>query len=156
MVKKKVQLFLITERNLPNVLPASLRHTGTGKPNHAATLRARSSASTDPVIHSPRSRALSPPPLLFESPSKSQLVGGRRLNSLGKSLLQVPRSMALVTTGSGVEPVIAEVEMNASSDSGATTVRATVVQASTVFYDTPATLGTRALISSHPSWVLQL
>jgi beta-cyano-L-alanine hydratase/nitrilase len=64
--------------------------------------------------------------------------------------------MALVTTGSGVEPVIAEVEMNASSDSGATTVRATVVQASTVFYDTPATLGTRALISSHPSWVLQL
>ncbi|GJN21661.1 hypothetical protein PR202_gb09161 [Eleusine coracana subsp. coracana] len=48
--------------------------------------------------------------------------------------------MALVTSGSGVGPVIAEVEMNAGSDPGATTVRATVVQASTVFYDTPATL----------------
>jgi hypothetical protein len=31
--------------------------------------------------------------------------------------------------------------MNAGADLGATTVRATVVQASTVFYDTPATLG---------------
>ncbi|KAL6634802.1 hypothetical protein ACP70R_027473 [Stipagrostis hirtigluma subsp. patula] len=48
--------------------------------------------------------------------------------------------MALVTSGSGGGPVIAEVEMNAGSDPSATTVRATVVQASTVFYDTPATL----------------
>jgi hypothetical protein len=46
--------------------------------------------------------------------------------------------MALTPSGG---PVIAEVEMNAGADLGATTVRATVVQASTVFYDTPATLG---------------
>jgi hypothetical protein len=59
--------------------------------------------------------------------------------------------MALFTTGSGVEPVIAEVEMNAGSDPGATTVRATVVQASTVFYDTPATLGKRAIVSLPPT-----
>lgn len=38
------------------------------------------------------------------------------------------------------EAVIAEVEMSATT-SGTRTVRATVVQASTVFYDTPATLG---------------
>ena len=36
-------------------------------------------------------------------------------------------------------PLFAEVDMGA--DSSALTVRATVVQASTVFYDTPATLG---------------
>lgn len=38
------------------------------------------------------------------------------------------------------EAVIAEVEMSATT-SGTRTVRATVVQASTIFYDTPATLG---------------
>ncbi|KAM3242425.1 hypothetical protein ACQJBY_054840 [Aegilops geniculata] len=48
--------------------------------------------------------------------------------------------MALVPSGSGGAPVIAEVEMNGAADQSATTVRATVVQASTVFYDTPATL----------------
>jgi beta-cyano-L-alanine hydratase/nitrilase len=48
--------------------------------------------------------------------------------------------MALVASSSVDPPIIAEVEMN-SSDLGSTTVRATVVQASTVFYDTPATLG---------------
>lgn len=49
--------------------------------------------------------------------------------------------MAMVPSGSGGgPPVIAEVEMNGGADSGAATVRATVVQASTVFYDTPATL----------------
>ncbi|XP_048534773.1 bifunctional nitrilase/nitrile hydratase NIT4-like isoform X2 [Triticum urartu] len=48
--------------------------------------------------------------------------------------------MALLPSGSGSTPVIAEVEMNGGADQSATTVRATVVQASTVFYDTPATL----------------
>ncbi|XP_066322165.1 bifunctional nitrilase/nitrile hydratase NIT4-like [Miscanthus floridulus] len=49
--------------------------------------------------------------------------------------------MALAPSSSGSEPVIAEVEMkNAGADQAATTVRATVVQASSVFYDTPATL----------------
>ncbi|KAM3226372.1 hypothetical protein ACQJBY_058816 [Aegilops geniculata] len=48
--------------------------------------------------------------------------------------------MALVPSGSGGAPVIAEVEMNGGADQSSTTVRATVVQASTVFYDTPATL----------------
>lgn len=48
--------------------------------------------------------------------------------------------MALVPSGSGSASVIAEVEMNGGADQSATTVRATVVQASTVFYDTPATL----------------
>ncbi|KAL5213401.1 hypothetical protein ABZP36_024248 [Zizania latifolia] len=53
----------------------------------------------------------------------------------------MPVPMSLVPSGSGGGPaVIAEVEMNVGADSGATTVRATVVQASTVFYDTPATL----------------
>ncbi|KAJ4800437.1 Nitrilase [Rhynchospora pubera] len=47
--------------------------------------------------------------------------------------------MALVPSSSVDPPIIPEVEMN-GSDLGATTVRATVVQASTVFYDTPATL----------------
>ncbi|XP_074268135.1 bifunctional nitrilase/nitrile hydratase NIT4B [Silene latifolia] len=45
-------------------------------------------------------------------------------------------SLVPVTVNDG--PIIAEVEMGA--DTSATTVRATVVQASTVFYDTPATL----------------
>ncbi|CAL5020731.1 unnamed protein product [Urochloa decumbens] len=48
--------------------------------------------------------------------------------------------MALVTSSSGAGPVIAEVEMNGGADPSSTTVRATVVQASTIFYDTPATL----------------
>lgn len=48
--------------------------------------------------------------------------------------------MALVASSSVDPPIIAEVEMN-GSDLGSTTVRATVVQASTIFYDTPATLG---------------
>lgn len=39
-------------------------------------------------------------------------------------------------------PLIAEVDMGGASDpSSSLTVRATVVQAATVFYDTPATLG---------------
>ena len=45
----------------------------------------------------------------------------------------------MALTGGG--PVISEVEMNAGADQAATNVRETVVQASTVFYDTPATLG---------------
>ncbi|GAB4859814.1 Nitrilase [Ancistrocladus abbreviatus] len=47
--------------------------------------------------------------------------------------------MALVVPGTiSSGPVFAEVEMGA--DSTSPTVRATVVQASTIFYDTPATL----------------
>lgn len=57
--------------------------------------------------------------------------------------------MALVASSSVDPPIIAEVEMN-GSDLGSTTVRATVVQASTVFYDTPATLG----IIVHSSYTL--
>jgi len=49
--------------------------------------------------------------------------------------------MALAPAGSGGESVIEEVEMNAGADQGGATVRVTVVQASSVFYDTPATLG---------------
>ncbi|XP_062219744.1 bifunctional nitrilase/nitrile hydratase NIT4-like [Phragmites australis] len=48
--------------------------------------------------------------------------------------------MALAPASSGSGSLIAEVEMNAGADLGAATVRATVVQASSVFYDTPATL----------------
>jgi hypothetical protein len=55
--------------------------------------------------------------------------------------------MALAPTSPGGGPVIAEVEMNAGADQGATTVRATVVQACTVFYDTPATLGACLVVS---------
>lgn len=51
--------------------------------------------------------------------------------------------MALVSSEG---PVFAEVDMGA--DYNATTVRATVVQASTVFYDTPATLGLSSLLLS--------
>lgn len=47
--------------------------------------------------------------------------------------------MALVPSSVGDGPVFAEVDMG--TDSSAPTVRATVVQASTIFYDTPATLG---------------
>lgn len=47
-------------------------------------------------------------------------------------------NMALVPAPPSETPLFAEVDM--CSDSSATTVRATVVQASTVFYDTPATL----------------
>lgn len=51
--------------------------------------------------------------------------------------------MALVQTPTVNEgPLFAEVEM--SGDSLSSTVRATVVQASTIFYDTPATLGQSA------------
>lgn len=48
--------------------------------------------------------------------------------------------MALVPSRSGSEALIPEVEMNAGADQTATTARVTVVQASSVFYDTPATL----------------
>ncbi|KAG1355216.1 hypothetical protein COCNU_07G013280 [Cocos nucifera] len=49
--------------------------------------------------------------------------------------------MALVPAQNLVESsVIAEVDMGGGSDPSSVTVRATVVQASTVFYDTPATL----------------
>lgn len=47
-------------------------------------------------------------------------------------------NMALVPAPPSESPLFAEVDM--CSDSSATTVRATVIQASTVFYDTPATL----------------
>ncbi|KAH9605496.1 hypothetical protein KSS87_004665 [Heliosperma pusillum] len=46
--------------------------------------------------------------------------------------------MSLIPATVNDGPIIAEVEMGA--DSSSTTVRATVVQASTIFYDTPATL----------------
>jgi len=52
------------------------------------------------------------------------------------------KTMSLVTTTTPTindEPLIAEVDMG--SEFNALTVRATVVQASTIFYDTPATLG---------------
>ncbi|CAN6252463.1 unnamed protein product [Urochloa humidicola] len=48
--------------------------------------------------------------------------------------------MALAPASSGGESVIPEVEMNAGADQAASTVRVTVVQAASVFYDTPATL----------------
>lgn len=52
------------------------------------------------------------------------------------------RDMALVPNPAVSEdPLFAEVDMGA--DSSGTTVRATVVQAATVFYDTTATLGNR-------------
>jgi beta-cyano-L-alanine hydratase/nitrilase len=55
--------------------------------------------------------------------------------------------MSLVTTTTPTTindgPIIAEVDMG--SDFNALTVRATVIQASTIFYDTPATLGTLLL-----------
>ncbi|KAG6522433.1 bifunctional nitrilase/nitrile hydratase NIT4B-like [Zingiber officinale] len=47
--------------------------------------------------------------------------------------------MALVPPSAAGPPLIAEIDMGAS-DLSSTVVRATVVQASTVFYDTPATL----------------
>ncbi|KAG2652556.1 hypothetical protein PVAP13_1NG031300 [Panicum virgatum] len=53
--------------------------------------------------------------------------------------------MALAPAGSGGESVIAEVEMNAGADQGGATVRVTVVQASSVFYDTPATLAEKLM-----------
>lgn len=48
--------------------------------------------------------------------------------------------MSLVPAAANDGPLFAEVDMGVDSSS-APTVRATVVQASTVFYDTPATLG---------------
>lgn len=60
------------------------------------------------------------------------------------------KGMALVTTQTD-GPLFAEVDMG--SDNNATTVRATVVQASTIFYDTPATLGPA---SSSSSFFLQM
>lgn len=65
--------------------------------------------------------------------------------------------MALVPTPTPVteEPVTAEVDMG--SESAATTVRATVVQASTIFYDTPATLDkAERLISDAAGYGAQL
>ncbi|XP_072987565.1 bifunctional nitrilase/nitrile hydratase NIT4B-like [Typha latifolia] len=64
--------------------------------------------------------------------------------------------MALVPANSVEPPLIAEVEMN-GSDPTSTTVRATVVQASTVFYDTPATLDkAERLIADAASYGSQL
>ncbi|KAL2932820.1 Bifunctional nitrilase/nitrile hydratase NIT4A [Bienertia sinuspersici] len=61
--------------------------------------------------------------------------------------------MALVSTSGGGDngPMFAEVEM--VPDSSAPTVRATVVQASTVFYDTPSTLGLGSFFSSSVSLI---
>lgn len=53
---------------------------------------------------------------------------------------ETQKGMALVTSQTVNDgPLFAEVDMGA--DYNATTVRATIVQASTIFYDTPATLG---------------
>ena len=59
----------------------------------------------------------------------------RSLNQSRTAEPKRPIYMAIVPS----PPMFAEVNMGA--DSSAPTVRATVVQASTVFYDTPATLG---------------
>jgi len=58
------------------------------------------------------------------------------------------KEMALVTTEPTINdgPLFAEVDM--ASDFNAPTVRATVIQASTIFYDTPATLGPSTLLFS--------
>jgi hypothetical protein len=65
--------------------------------------------------------------------------------------------MALAPASSGKEPVVPEVEMNGGADQpAATTVRATVVQASSVFYDTPATLGACNFSLRSPRLLLQL
>ena len=49
--------------------------------------------------------------------------------------------MALVPSLAMEGALMSEIDMGGVSDSSAAIVRATVVQASTVFYDTPATLG---------------
>lgn len=54
--------------------------------------------------------------------------------------------MALVPSTGIDSTLMSEVDMGGASDSSTTTVRATVVQASTVFYDTPATIGKYASI----------
>lgn len=57
-----------------------------------------------------------------------------------EQLKSTPNQMALVPANPANDgTILAEVEMGA--DPSAPIVRATVVQASTVFYDTPATLG---------------
>ncbi|CAL9109072.1 unnamed protein product [Musa textilis] len=58
--------------------------------------------------------------------------------------------MALVPSSAVGSPLIAEVDMGGSDPSS--TVRATVVQASTVFYDTPATLGNFDVASRDSFW----
>ena len=52
-------------------------------------------------------------------------------------------------------PVIAEVDIGDDSFAP-TVVRATVVQASTVFYDTPATLGSTSLLTCCHLWLIEL
>ncbi|CAK7329149.1 unnamed protein product [Dovyalis caffra] len=72
---------------------------------------------------------------VLSSPHHSQTIS----TAPGQTLSTQTKRMALVSTVPPSEsPIFAEVDMG--SDSSATTVRATVVQASTVFYDTPATL----------------
>ncbi|KAJ3680277.1 hypothetical protein LUZ60_016555 [Juncus effusus] len=64
--------------------------------------------------------------------------------------------MDLFAVSSVEPPIVNEVEMNAA-DLGSVTVRATVVQASTVFYDTPATLDkAERLIAEAASYGSQL
>ncbi|RRT66988.1 hypothetical protein B296_00018563 [Ensete ventricosum] len=60
--------------------------------------------------------------------------------------------MALVPSSAVGSPLIAEVDMGGSDPSS--TVRATVVQASTVFYDTPATLGNFDVASRNSFFLL--
>jgi hypothetical protein len=54
-----------------------------------------------------------------------------------------------VVTGSSV--TVIEVDMNAGDESavGFATVRASVAQASSIFYDTPATIGMCIFLSTH-------
>lgn len=56
--------------------------------------------------------------------------------------------MALVSTTGNDAAVFSEVDMSSSDSSS--TVRATVIQASTIFYDTPATLGSFHFLNRTP------
>lgn len=75
-------------------------------------------------------------PLSSQNPQ--QPTGDPAFLETGSEIVAIElRKMALVPQPSSEEPLFAEVDMAGDSS----TVRATVVQASTVFYDTPATLG---------------
>ncbi|KAL5710510.1 Nitrilase [Ranunculus cassubicifolius] len=55
------------------------------------------------------------------------------------ALVPAPDSLPIIN-GGDLPSIIAEVEMTSDSSSSSSPIRATVVQASTIFYDTPATL----------------
>lgn len=125
------------QNNLPWHERESTVHHSYLKPQHAS--QSPTNHHPDTSFLSPARRQSSAPVRPFVLVLRRAIAGRRRRSSPSPCYGEVYFLMALVPSTTIDGPLFAEVDMG--GDSSSTTVRATVVQASTVFYDTPATLG---------------